>query len=183
MTGFFRRKKDQRETPAKGEEDPYLDMIAKKVNDADGDFFGEVVSADEEAVIIKHQGKFYSFPAEAIQNKFGDLMLSGNVDLQAAQKQGEIWKDPGKVVIAENKFYDFSEKRRLEEEKEQQIMDEMERARELALQTHLGPIEEEPSPDDVVDVAGEGNGDAEETIEDNTVNSKGLANEISKDDE
>lgn len=138
MSGLFRRKKIEREGSQQDDEgDRYLDLITKKVNDANGNFFGEVVSADVECFIIKHLGAFYRFPVSNVQNKFGDLMLSSNIDLNLARKQGDQWKEPGKDIIRENKVYDFSEKKRLEQERNDQILMEMEKARELALQTTI----------------------------------------------
>lgn len=139
MSGLFRRKKTERQGPQHDDEgDRYLDLITRKVNDADGNFFGEVVSADVDCFIIKHGGGFYRFPVSNVQNKFGDLMLSSNIDLNLARKRGDQWKEPGKDIIRENKVYDFSEKKRLEQERNDRILMEMEKARELALQTTIG---------------------------------------------
>jgi hypothetical protein len=136
MSGFFRRKRSSAQEDAiEDQDEKYLDLIACKVNDSDGNYFGEVVSADPDTFIIKHKGAFYSMAAESVGNKFGDLMLGSNIDLSKAKKEGEQWQDQGKDVIGENKFYDFSEKRQLEQERNDRILNEMEMARELALKT------------------------------------------------
>ncbi len=159
MSGFFKRKKEKNEGSEDSKGDRYLDLIATKVNDADGEFFGEVVSADSESFVIKHAGGFYRFPVANVQNKFGDLMLTSNIDLNLALKQGEEWKDPGKGLIRENKFYDFSEKRRLEQERTDRIAREMEMARELAVRTMP------PEPDADEDTrGGEGEDEGNEDV-------------------
>lgn len=145
MSGLFRRKRASKDSESEDDQEKYLDLIATRVNDSDGNFFGEVVSADKDSFIIKHQGSFYSISAECVGNKFGDLMLASNIDLNLARTQGEQWRDQGKEVIGENKFYDFSEKRRLEEERNDMILQEMEKARELALSSL--PPEPKPEPE------------------------------------
>ena len=149
MSGLFRRKKEGRTgSQQEDEEDSYLDLITKKVNDSNGNFFGEVVSADQECFIIKHAGAFYRFQVGSIQNKFGDLMLTSNIDLKLARKQGDQWKEPGKDIIRENKVYDFSDKKRIEQERNDRILMEMDKARELAIQTSR--VDEGPAVDGTV---------------------------------
>ena len=135
MSGLFRRKRSPEITSQHTGDgsDPYLNLIATKVNDANGQPFGEVVSADSDTFIIKHRGEFFSIPAGSVTNRYGDLMLASNVDLPSARKQGQRWKDQDRKPIRENRTYDFSTERRLEQERNQRIRDEMERAREEAL--------------------------------------------------
>ena len=82
MSGLFRRKRSDKDKDkdvgSEDDQEKYLDLIAHKVNDSDGNFFGEVVSADRETFILKHKGSFYSIAAESVGNKFGDLMLASN---------------------------------------------------------------------------------------------------------
>ena len=163
MSGFFKRKKSKTaEENQLEDDDPYLDLITKKVNDAHGAYFGEVVSADEDFIVIKHEGAFYRFPENSIQNRFGDLMVAQNVDLTDARNQGDTWKNMGKKVIGENKFYDFTEERRREREREAQILEEMEKVRELALQSQAIPEPPtEPVPKENNDGDEDDSGDVE----------------------
>ena len=42
MSGFFKRKKQKNDGSEDDENDRYLDLIATKVKDSDGEFFGEI---------------------------------------------------------------------------------------------------------------------------------------------
>ena len=128
------KKERKRRHGKKEEEDTTIDLLSMKVKDQNGEEFGEVVSADEESIVIKHKGKFYLFPAEHVQNRFGDLMIVGSPDMVEALEKGEQWRNTGKEIITENKHYDFSEKRREEKEREERIKEEIEKVRALALQ-------------------------------------------------
>lgn len=129
MSGLFKRH------GKKEEESSDIDLLSMKVKDQDGEEFGEVVSVDNESIVIKHAGKFYLFSSEEVENRFGDLMIVGEPNMEEALERGEKWKDTGKDIIAENKHYDFSEKRREEREKEEKIRREIEKLKELALQS------------------------------------------------
>ena len=150
MIRFFGRKKGGgKAKKEESREEPLIEMLSKKVKDSDGNPFGEVVSAEEDFIVIKHEGGFCRFPSESVQNRFGELMLAVNIDMAEALREGEEWRNTGKDVIEENTFYDFTEKRREELERNERIMAELKRTRKIALQAQSEvPLEEAVKKDE-----------------------------------
>lgn len=63
--------------------------------------FGETICVVGKRVIVKKDADFYSIPINKLKEKFGDLVLSENTNMEEAKKLGDAWKSKSTSVLGE----------------------------------------------------------------------------------
>ena len=74
------------------EEESVSPMLCKFVSH-EGSIVGEVVAVEEDQLVLKQSGQFKAVPAALAELHGDDVVLTGEVDWDAAHAAGAEWKD------------------------------------------------------------------------------------------
>lgn len=74
-------------------DEPKDEYLSRFILNADGERIGETIGIDGERIIMKREEDFFSVPIEAIEEKYGDLLLSKAIDWDESKTLGEEWRE------------------------------------------------------------------------------------------
>lgn len=74
-------------------DEPMDEYLSRFVLNTDGERIGETVGIDGERIIMKREEDFFSIPKDAIEEKYGDLLLSKPIDWEESKALGEQWRE------------------------------------------------------------------------------------------
>lgn len=74
-------------------DEPIDEYLSRFVINKDGERIGETVGIEGERIIMKKDDDFFSIPINAIEEKYGDLLLSKGIDWEESKTLGEAWRE------------------------------------------------------------------------------------------